>query len=115
MKNQAASTVLLQAAVQSAQELGDVCAMHALSSRMDVAAGRLAAAVMTAARTGSHAQFLRARAEAEVINPRLQQCLAVRFVFTLVCTRRVEVAMCPTTHRTCIGRFSLHRVLIARL
>lgn len=84
MKNQTASAALLQSAVQSAQELGDERAVHALSSRMDAVAGRLAAAVMSAARTGSHTQYLRVRAEAEAVKPLLQQCLVVRFQWSTI-------------------------------
>lgn len=77
MNNQAASTALLQSALQSAQELEDQLSIHALSVRMDAVAGRLVAAVMVAARNSTHVQYIRVREEAELVKPRLQQCLTV--------------------------------------
>lgn len=77
MENQAASTAVLQAALESAKELGDQHAIDALSVRVDAVAGRLAAAVMATARNGTHAQYARMRAEAELVKPGLQQCLMV--------------------------------------
>jgi hypothetical protein len=77
MKNQGASIAVLQSALHSAKELDDQLAIQALSVRIDSVAGRLAAAVMSAARNGTHLQYTRVLTEAELVKPQLQQCLAV--------------------------------------
>ena len=77
MTDPGACVATLKDALQCAEELHDKKAVHALSMRIEAVAGRLAAALMAAARAGTHEQFGRVRAEAELLKPQLQKSLKV--------------------------------------
>lgn len=77
MTDPGACVATLKDALQCAEELQDQKAFHNLSMRIEAVAGRLAAALMAAARAGTHEQFKRVQAEAELVKPQLQQSLEV--------------------------------------
>jgi hypothetical protein len=88
MKNQGASAAELQSALHLAKELEDQNAILALSVRIDAVAGRLAAAVMSAARNGTHLQYARVLAEAEAVKLQQQKCFAVSSACPHACVAR---------------------------